>query len=130
MTERFLHETPVAPDLVVLNPDASARHRRPLIPFCDRTPVHPSRRLVLDPRTGMVLNTYDLSADQWKANPGFCNLDGRVMADFAKLTYLASPFDDSKIEKTVPLTGAAMPRSGFDWDLIFSPDGKTFVTRD
>ena len=48
MTERFTPETAVTPDLIVLNPNLSNAHGRPRAPFNDLTPIHPSRRFVLE----------------------------------------------------------------------------------
>jgi transcription termination factor Rho len=47
MIERLIPDAFVAPDLVVLNHDSSGR-RRPHILLSDRTPIHPTRRLVLE----------------------------------------------------------------------------------
>jgi transcription termination factor Rho len=47
MTVRFLHETAIAPDLVVFDHDP-CHHSRPCVPFNELTPIHPCRRLVLE----------------------------------------------------------------------------------
>jgi len=44
MTARFLHETHVAPDVIVFNRNLSDHH----IPFNELTPIHPCRRFVLE----------------------------------------------------------------------------------
>ncbi len=71
MAERFPHEADVLPDLVVCNHDAPRPHRRPLIAFSDRTPIHPTRRLAL--ATGandVAMRVVDLLAPVGKGQRG------------------------------------------------------------
>ena len=48
MNPRSLNEMAVHPDLVVFGPGTTSRGDEPRIRFCDRTPIHPCQRLILE----------------------------------------------------------------------------------
>jgi transcription termination factor Rho len=69
MNSRF-HETAVRPDLVVFTHGEPVRRDEPRIRFCDKKPIHPCRRLILETRNDIDMRVVDLLTPIGKGQRG------------------------------------------------------------